>query len=106
MHAPVDFFLREPAVSAGNQVLAADVCGEPRETLGDELGMFHHVRAVADDTGHENFSGRQLYLLPDFPFVLMTRVRRLQQIRACVHLQDQIDDLSERHVSRMWSWPA
>ena len=51
MHAPVDFFLREAAVGAGNQVLAADARREPCETLGDELGMFHYVGAVADDAG-------------------------------------------------------
>ena len=88
MHAPVDFFLRKAAVGAGNQVLAADARGEPRETLGDELGMFDDVRAVADDTRHENLAGRQLHLLPHLPFVLMTRVRSLQQICARLHFQD------------------
>src|SRR3954470_21960271 len=69
MHTPVDFFLREAAVGAGNQVLAADARGESRETLGDKLRMFHHVRAVADDARHENLAGRQLHLLPHLPFV-------------------------------------
>ena len=49
MHATVDFFLCEAAVGARNEVLAADARGEPRETIGDELGMFDDVRAVADD---------------------------------------------------------
>jgi hypothetical protein len=39
----------KPQSVPGNQVLAADARGESRETLGDELGMFDDVRAVADD---------------------------------------------------------
>jgi len=46
----LDFFLREAAVGAGNQILAADARGEPRETFGDELRMFHQVRAQSEDS--------------------------------------------------------
>src|SRR4029450_3033685 len=70
------------------------------------LRTFTPVRAWADEPRHENLPGRQLPLLPDLPFVLMTRIGSLQQIRAGVHFQDQIDDFPERHISRVRPGPA
>ena len=49
MDALVERLLREAAVGAGDDVLAADELGEPHDALGHQLGMLDHVGGVADD---------------------------------------------------------
>src|SRR5262245_4155071 len=41
----------EPAVGAGDDVLAADEAGESLDPLGDQLRVLDEVGGVADDTG-------------------------------------------------------
>src|ERR1051325_7353947 len=85
-HRGVDFRLarplrREAAVAARHHVLAPDDLCVAHEALGDELGMLHDIRRVADDAGDENFSFRQLDTLPHAPLVLVARGGRSEERR-------------------------
>ena len=60
MNAAVELLLRKAAIGAGDDVLAADEAREPQDAFGDEFGMLHDVRAVADDARGENLAFRQL----------------------------------------------
>ena len=49
----VENALREAAIGAGENVLAAHQVGQPNYPFGNERGMFHDVRCVTDDAGNE-----------------------------------------------------
>jgi len=106
MHAAVKRPLREAAVGAGDHVFASQHAGEPHDALGHQLGMLDDVGGVADDSRHEDFSLRQLDLLPHAPLVLVARVRRLDEIGAGAHAEDQVDDVPQRDVAGMRPGPA
>ena len=106
MHAPVELLLGKPAIGAGDHVLAPDKIRESHDPLGDQLGMLHHVRAVADHTGRQHFAFGKFYILPDAPFVLVARVGRLDQVCTGAYLEDQVDDFLERHIGGMRPRPA
>ena len=78
MDALVERLLREAAVGAGDDVLAADQLGEPHDALGDQLGMLDDVGGVADDAGDQHRALRQLDVLPHLPLVLVARVGPLE----------------------------
>src|SRR5208337_3546246 len=59
VHAAMERSLREAAIGAGNNVLAADQPSQPRDAFSDELGMLHHVGCVTDDAGNEHLVPRQ-----------------------------------------------
>ena len=56
----VQFLLREPAVGAGDEVLASHTRGKPKEPFRDELRMFDDVGPVAHDARHEDLAGGSL----------------------------------------------
>ena len=49
MNAPIELLLRESAIGAGDDVLAAHEAGETQDAFGHQVWMLHDVRAVADD---------------------------------------------------------
>src|SRR5262249_21225088 len=106
MHAAVERPLREAAVRPRHQVLAADEARDAREALCDQLRMLDDVGGVADDAGYQLFPRRQLHALPYAPFVLGARVRALDEIGAGIDLQDQVDDILQRHIAGMRAGPA
>src|SRR5689334_21964192 len=106
MHAAVERSLREAAVGARRDVLRAYEARHAREALCDELRMLDDVRSVADDTGHELPAARQLRFFPHAPLVLVARVRALDEISAGLHLQDEVDDVLQRHIARVRAGPA
>src|SRR5262247_3288988 len=58
MDAAMERSLREAAIGAGDDVLAADEPGEPHNPLGDQRRMLDHVGGVADDAWNEHFACR------------------------------------------------
>jgi len=88
----------EPAIGAGQDVLAAHQLGVAHQALGHEIGMLDEVGAVADDPRDERSAFRQFHVLEDPPFVLVARVRRLDRIAPGAHPEDQIDNVPERDV--------
>src|SRR5438094_372984 len=64
----------EPAIGAGQDILAADEIGVAHEAFGDEVGVLDEIGAMADDPGDEGHAVGQLHLLEDAPFVLVARV--------------------------------
>ena len=50
--------------------------------------------------------GGSLALLPHRPFVLVARVGLLDAVGADVHLQQQVDDVLQRHVEGVRAVPA
>ena len=43
----------EPAIGAGQDILAPDEAGVAHEALGDEIGVLDEIGAMADDAGNE-----------------------------------------------------
>src|SRR5579862_3325993 len=88
----------EPAIGAGQHVLAADETGIAHQPLGHQIGVLDEVGAVADNAGNEDRAVGQLDLLEDAPFVLVARVGGLDRIAAGVDAEDQVDDVAQRNV--------
>ena len=64
-------------VRAGDYVFATDQVGVTDKALGYQLRVLDHVGYVAHDAGNQDFVRRQLHVLEQGPFVLVTRVRLL-----------------------------
>ena len=60
--------------------------------------MLDKIGAVADDPRDEGGAFGELHFFEDPPFVLVARVRRLDQIAPRTHAEDQVDDVLERNV--------
>src|SRR5215472_13327522 len=69
--------LRETAIGAGDDVLAADEAREILEAQRDELGMLDDVGRMAEDAGDEDLAFGQSLALPDLPFVLVPGIAGL-----------------------------
>src|SRR5579864_9192937 len=106
MNAPVELFLREAAIGAGDDVLPADERGEPQDAFSYKFRMLHDICAMADDAGGQDLAFRQLDILPDAPFVFMTWIGGLDEVRAGADLENEIDDFPQRNVGRVRSRPA
>src|SRR5687768_14636924 len=61
--------------------------------------MLDDVGLVADDTGDEDLSLRQLYILPDHPLMFVARVGSFDGISLRINAQDHVDDFFERHIT-------
>src|SRR5947207_1820469 len=57
----------EPAIGAGQHILAADEARVAHQPLGDEVGVLDKIAAMADDARNERRAIRQLYRLEDAP---------------------------------------
>ena len=88
----------EPAIGAGQHVLAADQAGVAHQPLGDEIGVLDEVAAMPDDARDQCRAVRKFHRLENPPFVLMARVRGLDRIASRIDAEDQIDDVPERDV--------
>ena len=106
MDAPVERPLGEAAIRSGEHVLAPDELAVADDALGGELGMFHHIGGVTDDARDQCLALRQLHLLPHLPFVRVTRIGAFDHVGPDLHLEDEVDDVLERHVGGVRSGPA
>src|SRR6516165_12244205 len=106
MDAARERALRETAIGAAHDVLAADQLGEPHYALCDELGMLDDVGGMADHAGDQNLAGRKLHAFPYPPFVGVARIGSLERVVTSAHLQQQADDVLERHVESVRAVPA
>src|SRR6266550_3292230 len=106
VHAPVELLLRKAAVGAGDHVLASNYIGKPDDAFGNEFRMLDHIGAVAYHAGSQNLPLGKFDVFPDPPLVLVAGIRRLDQIRARPHPQNQIDDLLERDIRGVRSGPT
>jgi hypothetical protein len=70
----------EAAIGRRDDTFPADNIGEPKQPLGDEFGMFHHVGGVTDNARQNELAVRQLDVLPDRPFVLMADVTGFKRV--------------------------
>ena len=82
------------------------IAGEAFEPVSDQLRVLDHIRRVTDQSRRELSIGRQVDVPPHLPLVLVAGIRGLEQVRAGVHPQDEIDDLGERNVTRVRAVPA
>lgn len=87
------------AVRRRDDVLAADPLRVLDEPLADELRRFDEEADAIDDTGDEDLPVRELHVLPDFPFMGVPRVGRLDRVGLRLHLEDEVHDLLEGHVA-------
>src|SRR5689334_15815907 len=68
----------EAAVSAGDDILAADQFREAQDSFGHQFRMLHEVGGVADDPRYQYLTCRQLDPLEDVILVLMARIGRFE----------------------------
>ena len=64
----------EPAIDAGNHVLGSHDLGVLRDPIGDQFRMFDEIRGRVDDAGNDNFSVRQLDVVPDLPLMTVSGI--------------------------------
>src|SRR6185437_10240255 len=102
----VELLLRKSTVGAGDYILAPDNFRKPDDAFGDEFRVLYHVRAMAHYARCQNLPIGKFDVLPDPPLVLVTRIRRFDQIRARAHLQNQVDDFLEWHIRGVRSRPT
>ena len=106
MNAARERALREAAIGAAHDVLAADDLGEPHDPLGDQFGMLDDIGGVTDHARDQDFSGRELHAFPHPPLMRVTRIGGFERVMADAHLKDEIDDVLERHVEGVRAVPA
>ena len=76
----------QPAIGAGDHVVAPDRYGEVANPLRDQLGMLDEVGGVADHARHDDLAGGQLDVLPQPPFVLVTNIAGFETAGLRAHL--------------------
>jgi len=85
MQSWVQRALRETAVGAVHQIFHPDHTGEIRDPLRHQLRVFDVVGGMGYDARYQNLALRLLNILPQLPFVFVTRVGRLNGLAAGVH---------------------
>src|SRR4051812_3644002 len=80
MNSPVEGPLGKAAIRARQDAVASDELRQAHDALRHELRMLDHVGGVADHPRREHLALGQLDGLPHAPFVLMARVRTLDEI--------------------------
>src|SRR6185437_6223480 len=101
---PGDFGMGTPAeaaIGAGHDVFLADQTGETLDALRHQFGMLDHVSRMGDDAGNHDLAGGKLHRFPHRVFVLVPRVRRLEQIRLRLHLEHDVDEMLHLEVMDM-----
>ena len=101
-HIGIDRGLADPgtiaAIAAGDDILAADQLGVAADALRDQFGMLDEVRLRFDHAGDQHLAGRQLHGLEHGVFVGMARIGGLQRDGVRPRLENDVDDVGERHV--------
>src|SRR5436190_10581841 len=93
-------------ICTADDILATDEACVLNDPIRNQLGMLDDIAGMADNTRNQNFSVRQLHVLPGFPLMLMPRVCCFDRIGSCFHFEHQIDHMLERQIVRMRSMPA
>src|SRR5215472_17747933 len=106
MDAAREWALREAAIGAAHDVFAASDLRQADDALGNEFRVLDDIGGVADHAGDQNLSGLKLHGLPYAPLVSVAGIGGLERIMAGANLQQQSDNVFERHVERMGSVPA
>src|ERR1700746_145324 len=96
----------QTAVGACDDIMTTDQIGKAHDSFRDELRMFDDVGSVADYPRDKDFAIGKFYTFPYAPFVLVTRIGGLNQIRPGVYLQQHADDILERQIRRVRSVPS
>ena len=106
MDPPDQWALREAAVTAGRDSLGTDQPCQAHDPIAHELRVLDDVRRVAHQTGHEHLARWQLDVPTDPPLVFMAGVGLLEGVRSDRNLQDEIDNVAQRHVADVRCVPA
>ena len=69
------------AIGAGDDALASHQAGVADDPLRDQLGMLDVVGTRCDNARNQDLVVRKLLMGPNFPFVLVARIRPFQQQR-------------------------
>src|SRR5215813_1599220 len=88
----------EAAVRPGDHIFAPDDRRVVADTLRDKLRVLDRIGVVADDARDEDLALWQLDVLPETPFVRVTRVRCLYRVGLDLHVQHQVDDILQWYV--------
>src|SRR5579883_378433 len=96
----------EPAVGAGDDVLAAGDAGVADEALGYQLGVLDEVGEVREDAGDEDLAVGQRRALENLPLVLVARVGGFDGQAVGVDLVEDVDDVLQRNVAGVRADPA
>ena len=91
----------EAAVGAGHHVLTANDPGITHQAFGDDFRVLDDVGGMADDAGDDHFALRKFHIFPNTPLVLVARVGGLDRVGVGLHLENDIDDVTERNVELM-----
>ena len=94
------------AIGSREHVLSADRICIRHDTVRHELGVFDDVCGVAYDARDKKLASRQFDIAPEFIFVLVTNIARLDRIALGVHAQHYLDDVTQRNVRGMRPLPA
>ena len=106
MNAAVERPLCKTAVGAGDDALASQNLCQTHNAFRDQFGVLHHVGDMADHARNENLVLGQFRAFPDTPLVLVPRVRPFNHIGAGIDLEDQVDNILERHVGDVRAGPT
>ena len=79
------------AIGAGNHVLAPDDASKAADPLRNGLGMLDEVGGVGDDPRDQQLTVRQFDILPDAPFMFVTRVAGFKLIGTGLHSEHDVD---------------
>src|SRR5262252_701389 len=88
----------EPAIGAGEHIMAPDKPRIAHQALGDQIGMLDEIGAMPDDTRDQGGALRQFHLFEHPPFVFVAGVRGLDRIASSAHAEDQINNVLQGYV--------
>src|SRR4029079_7924724 len=88
----------ESAVGAGHDVFTAHETGETYQPFGDPFRMFNDIACMGNNSGTDDFARRQFHALEQMILVLVAWFCSFKTERACVDLEDVIDDLSQARL--------
>src|SRR5206468_12808269 len=91
----------EPAIRAGDDVLAPDQSRVAADTLGHEVRVLDEVGRRVEDAGDENFTRGQLHAFEQAPLVRVPRIRGLEGETRGPGGEDDVDDVAEGDVVMM-----
>ena len=88
----------ETAIRAGDHVLASDDPRVAHEALRHQFRVLDQRDTMRHDAGQQHLALGQLDVLPDRPFMIVPRVRRLEGIGGRLDLQHQVDVVLELEI--------